>query len=536
MDEPYIYHFPDGNASIARLLVRSLVPAAMPGSTMEDIVLAKARYEELDRPRHRVRIRLNSTVVRVVNGSSGVELGYLGNSDRELHRLRAKHVVMACFNMLIPYVLDGLEDEQTAALRLNVKSPLVYSKVLVRNWRPWIELGVHEIYGVSSHHSRVKLDYPVAMGGYRNPVEPDEPMVLHMVHVPTVPGIDEPRAALRASRRLLLQATFADHEAAIRRDLSRMLGPGGFDDRKDILRDHREPVVAWLRVGSQYPGRRYRRGAWIDAAGPTPGGQRHDRQFRRRLGGVRPCGDRPGASCGQRIEAEMITISEDPNVPKKSIRILVVIAGLVFVAACSGSKAEGGPDLAADVIYAGGDIVTISDAQPTAEALAVKDGRILAVGARSTIEASYKGEDTTIVELGGKTLLPGFLDPHSHYFSSLSVANQVNVFAPPAGPGKDIPTIVAELNTFREQRNVPKGTLIQAYGYDENAMPNGVALTRDDLDRDFPDHPVLVGHVSMHGAVLNSAAMKLYGISADTRPRREASSCASRGPMSPLAW
>ena len=78
--------------------------------------------------------------------------------------------------------------------------------------------------------------------------------------------------------------------------------------------------------------------------------------------------------------------------------------------------------------------------------------------------------------------------------------------------------------------------MIQAYGYDENAMPNGVALTRDDLDRDFPDHPVLVGHVSMHGAVLNSAAMKLYGISADTERRREASSCASRGPTSPRAW
>jgi spermidine dehydrogenase len=235
LEEPYIYHFPDGNASVARLLVRSLVPPAMPGSTMEDIVTAVARYDELDRPQHRVRIRLNSTVVRVVNGSGGVELGYLGNGDRVLHRLRARHVVMACFNMLIPYVLGGLQDEQAAALKLNVKSPLVYSNVLVRNWQPWVKLGVHEIYGVASHHSRVKLDYPVAMGSYRNPVRPDEPMVLHLVHVPTVPGIDEPRSALRASRGLLMRATFADHESAIRRDLSRMLGPGGFDDTKDIL-------------------------------------------------------------------------------------------------------------------------------------------------------------------------------------------------------------------------------------------------------------------------------------------------------------
>lgn len=142
---------------------------------------------------------------------------------------------MACFNSMIPYVTDDLPDGQAAALALNVKSPLVYSKVLVRDWKPWVELGVHEIYGVASHHSRVKLDYPVAMGGYRNPVRPEEPMVLHLVHVPTVPGIDEPRSALRASRGLLLRATFADHEAAIRRDLSRMLGPGGFDAERDIL-------------------------------------------------------------------------------------------------------------------------------------------------------------------------------------------------------------------------------------------------------------------------------------------------------------
>ena len=235
MDEPYIYHFPDGNASIARLLVRSLVPSAMPGSTMEDIVLARARYDELDRPQHAVRIRLNSTVVRVVNGTDVVDVGYLDNRDRTLHRLRAKRVVMACFNMLVPYVLGGLPDAQATALKLNVKMPLVYTNVVVRNWQPWVELGVHEIFGVASHHSRVKLDYPVAMGGYRNPTRPDEPMVLHLVHVPTVAGIDEPRKALRAARSFLLQKTFADYEAAVHTDLTRMLGPGGFDAQRDIL-------------------------------------------------------------------------------------------------------------------------------------------------------------------------------------------------------------------------------------------------------------------------------------------------------------
>ena len=233
--EPYIYHFPDGNASIARLLVRKLVPAAMPGRSVDDIALAEARYEELDRPGNPVRIRLMSTAVRVVNGDGVVEVGVIANADRSLHRLRARHVVLACFNMLVPYALGGLPAAQAAALRQNVKMPLVYSNVLVRDWRAWQRLGVHEIYGVSSFHSRVKLDYPVSMGAYRCSRDPGEPIVLHLVHVPVVPGIDDPRAALRAARRLLLTRRFEDYETAIRTDLSRMLGPGGFDAARDML-------------------------------------------------------------------------------------------------------------------------------------------------------------------------------------------------------------------------------------------------------------------------------------------------------------
>ncbi len=171
----------------------------------------------------------------------------------------------------------------------------------------------------------------------------------------------------------------------------------------------------------------------------------------------------------------------------------------------------------ADAIYAGGEIITVNGRQPTAEAIAVRDGRILAVGARAGIEGAHKGAATRVVDLAGKALLPGFIDAHSHYFSSLSVANQVNVYAPPAGPGKDPASIVAELVKFRDAKRIPNGEVIQAYGYDDNAMPNGAGLLRDDLDRDFPDNPVLVGHVSMHGAVLNSAAMKKWNITAETR-------------------
>ncbi len=197
--------------------------------------------------------------------------------------------------------------------------------------------------------------------------------------------------------------------------------------------------------------------------------------------------------------------------------LAALLATAALAGGCGEAKVEESAKTdAADAIYVGGDIVTINDAQPTAEALAVKDGRILAVGSRAELESAHKGAATRVVDLAGKALLPGFLDSHSHYVSALSVANQVNVYAPPAGPGQDVPGIVAAIEKFRTERAIPKGQLIQAYGYDDTVLPDGRLLNRDDLDAAFPDHPVLVGHVSMHGAVMNSAALRQFGISADT--------------------
>ena len=205
----------------------------------------------------------------------------------------------------------------------------------------------------------------------------------------------------------------------------------------------------------------------------------------------------------------------------KALTTAICAVSIATIAGC-GRKAESpatalAPGQAADTIYVGGDIVTVNDAQPAVEALATKDGVILAVGSRAELEAAHKGASTKIVDLGGKALLPAFIDAHSHYISALSVANQAKVYAPPAGPGKDVPSILAAIEQFRIERKVPKGTLIQAYGYDDNVMPGGRLLNRDDLDAAFPDNPVIVGHVSMHGAVLNSAALKQFGISAQTR-------------------
>ncbi|WP_197053835.1 amidohydrolase [Chitinibacter sp. ZOR0017] len=189
---------------------------------------------------------------------------------------------------------------------------------------------------------------------------------------------------------------------------------------------------------------------------------------------------------------------------------------LALTLAFGGGLAAAAPAKVADAIYYGGDIVTINDQQPTAEALAVKGGAILAVGSRAEL-GKLKGKQTKMINLHGQTLLPAFLDAHSHYINSLTVASQLNLYAPPAGPAKDVPSIVAELKKFAAEKKIKKGELIQAYGYDDTAMPEGRLLNRDDLDEALPNNPVIVHHVSMHGGVLNSLALKKFKINADTK-------------------
>ncbi|MDR0279897.1 MAG: NAD(P)/FAD-dependent oxidoreductase [Paucimonas sp.] len=234
MEEPYIYHFPDGNASLARLLVRDLIPQVAPGKGMEDIVLARFDYSQLDQAAHPVRIRLNSTAVSVRNVDGGVNIGY--SRGGQLAQVRGKHCVMACYNMMIPYLLRDLPAEQANALSQNVKFPLVYTKVLVRNWQAFHKLGVHEIYAATQPYSRIKLDYPVSMGGYEHPRDPSKAIGLHMVYVPTTPNAGmNARDQARTGRAKLYAQSFDQLEAQLRDQLQRMLGPGGFDHQKDIL-------------------------------------------------------------------------------------------------------------------------------------------------------------------------------------------------------------------------------------------------------------------------------------------------------------
>lgn len=234
MEEPYIYHFPDGNASVARLLVRSLIPGAAPGHTMDDIVLAAFDYAKLDQPKAAVRLRLNSTAVSVRNVGDGVRIGY--SRGGQLAQVRGKRCILACYNMMIPYLLKDLPAPQAHALSQNVKYPLVYTKVVIRNWQSFQTLGVHEIYAATQPYSRIKLDYPVSMGGYDHPRDPTQPIGLHMVYVPTSPNSGmNARDQARAGRGKLYGQTFEQLEAQLRDQLQRMLGPGGFNHETDIL-------------------------------------------------------------------------------------------------------------------------------------------------------------------------------------------------------------------------------------------------------------------------------------------------------------
>ena len=235
-EEPYIYHFPDGNASIARLLVRSLIPSAMPGSSMEDVVNARAVYSKLDAEDAAVRIRLNSTVVQVRNAagqgaSQEVDVAYM--RDGKMHTVTGKNCVLACYNGMIPYICPDLPAEQGKALSYLVKMPLVYTHVALRNWEPFAKLNVHQIVAPGSYHTYTALDFPVSLGAYKFPASPSEPAVLFMLRTPCKPGLQQ-REQNRAGRRELLDTPFATFEKNIRDQLNRMLGPAGFDAARDI--------------------------------------------------------------------------------------------------------------------------------------------------------------------------------------------------------------------------------------------------------------------------------------------------------------
>lgn len=236
VEEPYIFHFPDGNASVARLLVRDLVPGTAPGSTMEDIVLAALDYSLLDKTGNDVRIRLNATAVDVAHTADQkhVDVCYVLNG--EVERVRGRHVILACYNHVIPFICTELPAAQREAIEYPEKTPLAYMSIAIRNWRAFKNLGVSHVYQPNAPCMYAfGLDFPVSMGGYRYPSSPDEPTVLHGTFAPTFPdqGLNQ-RQQHRAGRARMLQMSFDDFEQGIIAQLDGALRGGGFDSARDI--------------------------------------------------------------------------------------------------------------------------------------------------------------------------------------------------------------------------------------------------------------------------------------------------------------
>ncbi len=235
--EKYFFHFPDGAATIARLLVRNLIPAAIPGSSATDVVLAKTDYSKLDEPSSAMRIRLNSSVVKVNHrgdpaSAKEVEVSYF--TEKKLKTVRAANCILACWHVVIPYIAQELPDPQKEALASAQKVPLLYTNVLVRNWNAFQKLGASAIYAPGMYHTSVNLDIPVSIGGYECTQKPDQPIVVHMMKAACKPGRPA-REQHRLGRIQLYTTSFETYERNIREQLARILGPGGFDPARDIL-------------------------------------------------------------------------------------------------------------------------------------------------------------------------------------------------------------------------------------------------------------------------------------------------------------
>ena len=234
--EPYIFHFPDGNASVARLLVRSLIPGAVPGSTMEDVVTSRVKYSRLDDSESSIRIRLNSTAIRAKHigdpqNAKQVEITYVRGG--KAYKVQAAHCILACYNMVIPYLCPEMPEEQKEALHYCVKLPLVYTNVQIRNWESFRKLGISSIYAPGGYFNGASLDFPVSMGEYHFPSSPQEPCLLHLLRTPCKPGLPA-KEQYRAGRYELMITPFEVFERNVRDQLRRMLSSGGFDSARDI--------------------------------------------------------------------------------------------------------------------------------------------------------------------------------------------------------------------------------------------------------------------------------------------------------------
>ena len=238
IDNPYIHHFPDGNASIARALVKKMIPQITREVDPNALLLSTFNYEELDKSSNTTRIRLNSTVVDVKHishpkNSNGVIVGYIQNNQS--YQVKGENVIMACYNMMIPHIVSDLPKEQASALSLQSKCPLQYTSVGLKNWRAMKEMEIGMAMSPGNMHQAVMMDFPVSMAGYDYTKTPEDPCLIQMISCPYGTTIGAPAIEqYREARYTMLSLEFKDYENEIRAHLSGMLPKELFDFDRDV--------------------------------------------------------------------------------------------------------------------------------------------------------------------------------------------------------------------------------------------------------------------------------------------------------------
>ncbi|MEM9055872.1 MAG: NAD(P)-binding protein [Pseudomonadota bacterium] len=226
--------WPDGNASLARLQVASLMPHAAPAMTAANVAVTRIAYGALDRPDAKVRLRLNATAIRAQNVEGGVAVSYVKNGA--VYRVQARHSVLACYHVVIPHLCPELPEAQREALKYQVKRPLVLSNVLIRSTDALDRLGIDAVACPGRLHARLFTFKGINTGGYRHAIDDAGPVSLvFWGSISPPPDVHDIRAQHRASRQLMLAMAFEDYEREVRTVLDGLLGPAGFDVKRDVL-------------------------------------------------------------------------------------------------------------------------------------------------------------------------------------------------------------------------------------------------------------------------------------------------------------
>ncbi|MFT8370965.1 MULTISPECIES: NAD(P)-binding protein [Acetobacter] len=226
------YYFPEGNATIARMLVRDMVPDSLPSAGLSNAMVTRVNYDVLDMEKNTIRIRLNATVINVKNQENSVRITYI--RDGKLFAVNAKSCVLACWFHVIPYLCPDMSDEQRDALHYNVHTPNLWGNVWLKDWKAFQKAGTCLMNAPGSYYASIILEPPVSVGGYQHSASPDQPAHVSFLRGYGAPGLPI-KDQFRAGRIDMYETSFETYERELRLQFNAALGPYGFDAARDIL-------------------------------------------------------------------------------------------------------------------------------------------------------------------------------------------------------------------------------------------------------------------------------------------------------------